>query len=438
MTCDQISSLLSAWHDSELPEQERESVRTHLAACPACAKVAEDIRQLDHQLRVMVRAHAPRVKHVAQDVVRQFPRKSRQQIPWRSVFLAVSAAAAGFLLAWLVFSHPESRQLAASPSPSVQGNADLTSLQLTLATGAVEVQQQGAWQAMPTGGWVGCGAPIRTPADVRCEFRTPDGSEIRLNGQTELVFQTPRKVNLKQGQVWSTVSPAAEQFQITAALTTVTALGTQFDFLATPARTQVSVLEGKTRVTDQRGRSCEVSAGQQLNVRTNAELTPLPKQEYELFQATSWINEILVLKGRGNQELSRRIDDIFASIGQTKAEFMLEEEIRVLGDHSVVPLTKYLLSPRSLGQGDKRRVAAHIIADLAQPRSIGDLIPLLTDGDPAIRSTITAGLKRLTGQDIGLSATQCGSASLAQCQKNLSVWQEWWRINQFRCPGDSK
>src|SRR5207302_11051128 len=110
---------------------------------------------------------------------------------------------------------------------------------------------------------------------------------------------------------------------------------------------------------------------------------------------------ILILKGRNNKELARRIDGLLAQIGATKTSFLSEEEIRALGDHCVLPLTRFLESDRYRGDAGKRHVAANILADLAQPWSIPDLIILLRDNDGEVRYHAARGLARLTQQSFG-------------------------------------
>jgi len=54
---------------------------------------------------------------------------------------------------------------------------------------------------------------------------------VRLNGETELVFHTNRKLELARGQLWSTVAKDDDPYEVRLpeAQSTVTALGTQFD-----------------------------------------------------------------------------------------------------------------------------------------------------------------------------------------------------------------
>ena len=59
---------------------------------------------------------------------------------------------------------------------------------------------------------------------ARCEFHTPDGSEVRLNGDTEVRFETPRHLGLTRGQVMATVMTDPAPFEVEVARATVTAL----------------------------------------------------------------------------------------------------------------------------------------------------------------------------------------------------------------------
>ncbi|MBL8821256.1 MAG: FecR domain-containing protein [Planctomycetia bacterium] len=443
MNCDSIIEHLSAWIDDELPTELQQQVATHVQRCDACRALAEELRTLDQRLHLEMQPYQQHAHQIAEAVLAEvkpvivpWQNKSISTTPWRTWLLAVSAAAAGFLLAWLWLPRPAAGQINPAQDLANVNPSPASTMQLTVASGAVEIQKDGNWTAMPTGGLVGCGVPVRTSERGRCEFRTPDGSEVRLNHGTEMVFNSPRQIRLQKGQVWSTVAKAPDPFQVFAATMTVTALGTQFDLAHLPDRTMLSVLEGNTRVENQ-GKIFEVGSGHQFLVDKQQE-SKLPKQEFELCQATNWVHEILVLKGRDNPELSRRINDIFAGIGHTKMEFLLDEEIRLLGDHAVIPLIRYLQSDRSRDEDFKRRKAARLLADLAQPRSIGELIPLLTDRDPQVRAGIAAGLKRLTGQELGYSTQAWQAAAPMSCQSMQKTWQQWWADNQSRCAVDGK
>jgi len=429
--------LLSAWIDRELPSDQLLQVEQHLASCAACKSLVEDMRRLDQQLRAKLVPPADEVQRLIDSTMSASRRDAvpYRPRPWRTIALAVSSAAAGFLLAVILlpelFNKPVVSKVVSS---STQPTLDLP-IQLALAIGVVEIEDQGTWKPLATGTKLQAGQRLRTPERSRCELRCADGSEIRLNSNSEIIVHSPRLFHLKQGQVWSTVAAATTPFQVKTDQTTVTALGTQFDLNYQIQRTTLSVLEGKTRF-DLQGKVAEVKAGQQLlldNDRGTFDIRD-PDPDYALFQATNWVNEILVLKGRDNPELNRRINDVMASIGETKMGFLAEEEIRTLGDHCVVPLCRYLQSARSHEQGARREMAARIIADLAQPRSIGDLIELLSDTNPQVRSSMARGLARLTKQDMGLSSQQWQTADGQKRQQVQKLWKEWWKTNQSRYP----
>jgi hypothetical protein len=248
-----------------------------------------------------------------------------------------------------------------------------------------------------------------------------------------VVFRGPRQVQLVRGQVWSTVAAAAEPYRVESPVATVTALGTQFDLLHDEKLSRLTVVSGRTRVESGQAMK-EVSAGEYLDLDPKLLSEPQKKPQYQLLQATGWVTEILRLKGHGNPELTRRIDDLFAQIGETKTSHLAEDEIRLLGDHCVLPLTRYLQSERSRGERIRRQTAARILADLAQPWSIKDLIGLLKDDEGEIRVQAATALRRLTGQTQELDPGRWRTASAEARQKALDRWEKWWAENQFRCP----
>ncbi|HQR06147.1 MAG TPA: FecR domain-containing protein [Gemmatales bacterium] len=437
MNCASIQILLSAWMDRELSSDQVLQVEHHLANCATCKSVLEEMQRLDQQLRAKLPPSPEEVQRLIDSTLfasrgDALPFRPR---PWRTIAMTVASAAAGFLLAVVLLPEWFNKPIASKVAPSsTQAALDLP-VQLALAIGVVEIEEQGTWKPLATGTKLQAGQRIRTPERSRCELRCADGSEIRLNSNSEIIIHSPRLFHLKQGQVWSTVAAATTPFRVKTDQTTVTALGTQFDLNYQVQRTTLSVLEGKTRF-DLQGKVAEVKAGQQLLLDNGKGTFDIrdPNPDYALYQATNWVNEILVLKGRDNPELNRRINDVMASIGETKMAFLAEEEIRTLGDHCVVPLCRYLQSARSQEQEMRREMAARIIADLAQPRSIGDLIELLSDTNPQVRSSMAHGLARLTKQDMGLSPQLWQTADAQKRQLVQKKWKEWWKANQSKYP----
>ncbi len=345
------------------------------------------------------------------------------------------SAAAGFLLAVGVFRPWQHPANVVTTDPGTTTPRPEPAALLALATGAVEVLTPGqeGWLKLGTGGRIEAGAQVRTPPQVRCEFLCPDGSEIRINGDAEVHFRAARQLGLNKGQIMASVAASPIPFQVRVGAATITALGTQFDVWSQPEETRLAVLQGATRVQGQ-GPETTVATGEVATI-VNGQVTD-KRPGRDLLQATRWVEEILVLKGRDNPELAHRVEDILAQIGETKTAFLNEEEIRRLGYHCVVPLSRYLQSERSHapGQRNRRAEAAGIVADLAQPWSIPDLIDLLADDDPHVRYHAAKGLARLTSQTLDLSPEEWRERPRVDREAAVKAWRAWWEKHKDRYP----
>jgi hypothetical protein len=435
--CERALNLVSARLDREVRPDDAAALDAHLADCPACRAAEESFRLQDGDLR---RAFAPRraaAERVAQGVIARLPAGPTwplPRLPWLTILLS---AAAGFLLALAVF-RPWQAPPAVVTAPAPQAHANPTpprpTVLLALATGAVEVLAPGqdAWQPLTGGGTVEVGSRVRTPPEVRCEFHTPDGTEVRLNGDTELAFRAPRQLDLARGQILANVLAGAVPFEVQVTDATVTAVGTQFDLWSQPAEARLSVLDGQTKVRGPWGGDTVVETGQVAKI-VNGRVTDL-HQGHNLLQATAWVQELLVLKRRDDKELAQRVNDILAQIGMTKESSFSDDEIRSLGDHCVLPLTRFIQSDRSRGRPDQRVRAARLIADLAQPWSIPDLIDLLADDDAEVRFSAARGLARLVPEEQPLSPAACRDASAGEREEAIKKWRTWWEKNKGRYP----
>lgn len=450
MDCEQAANLTSARIDREaLAPSDDAALDAHLAACRACREAEQALRVEDARL---LRAFAPR-----RDVARRVADRVNARIAGarrptassgRTWLIAGLAAAAGFALAAVTFRpwetrvtpvvfHPTTIPLATGPASHPQETIRPTLATLSLATGLVEVKPAGtgdgdAWRPLSTGAAIAPGDVVRTGPKVRCEFVMPEGSQVRLNNSTELRFRDTRLLDLNAGQLWSTVAKADDPFRVQLAEATVTALGTQFDIQRDGAQSILTVVEGSTRVNSAAaagGAETVVRSGQRVAIDAGGKAGQ-PEEVRNLVVATRWVHEILVMKGRGNDELAGRIDDLFAQIGEGKMAFMYADEIRALGDHCVVPLARYIRSDRSRGQDEKRQTAAQILADVAQPWSAGELIELLDDADGEVRYHAARALHRVTGETMDRTPEDWRGA-----RSSLQSWREWWDRNKERFPG---
>ncbi len=439
MDCDTAWNLISAQIDRAIEPADQEQLAAHLHDCAGCRATVDAWRAQDVELRrVFLPRRQASAKNAEQVIARLggMPSSPRRRLPWLPM---LASAAAGFLLAVFVFRPWQEKPLVRSsaheievqPGPKARSPETDDALTLAVANRKVEVQPPNQfWCPADVGEKVTSGSHVRTGSAVRCEFHTPDGSEVRLNGDTELVFLSNRRFTLIKGQILAQVAAADSPFQVGIPDATVTALGTEFDLQCRPKETVLTVLQGSTKV-EGKGPETVVRGGQAAIIVDGS--VRETQVIHNLVKATEWTHELLMLKGRDNPELAQRVNDILATIGQTKMDEISEQDIRSLGDHCVLPLTRYIQSPRSRAPGNHRRriLAARLVADLAQPWSIPYLIELLSDPDGQVRSSSAQALKRLTQCTFGGEPKAWGQRSSPEaCQE----WQSWWKENKDRFP----
>jgi ferric-dicitrate binding protein FerR (iron transport regulator) len=432
MDCDQALTLFVAYMDREIQPEDRLRLNAHLKECAACRSTADAWQRQDRNLRHAFLPRRRAVAAVAQRVIAQLPAapaRGRRRLSWLPMLLA---AAAGFLIAVLVFRPWQKTGYEVAIHPKLPENLGPETVLLAVATKAVEVLTPGqsSWRTLPAGGAIAIGSRVRTLPQVRCEFRMADGSEIRLNGDTELSFTAHRRLELSRGQIMARVVEGNSAFQVGIPEAIVTALGTEFDILCKPVESVLTVLQGSTKVEGD-GSGDILRKGERATI-VKGRITE--KDTVDLVNASSWADEILMRKGYDNKELAKRVEDILAQIGATKTDYLSEEEIRKLGAHCVLPLTRFVESKRSLAEKTKRYRAARILADLAQPWSIPDLIQLLGDSDAEVRYYAAKGLKRLTNQTFGREPEDWRKQKWEACEGTYAKWQEWWQQNKERYP----
>ena len=435
MTCETATNLISSRIDGEISAADQSVLDEHLSTCPACRATMDALAAQDSDL---TSAFAPRrtaAAAVADAAIARIHREHVQSFrPRRFPFLtAILSAAAGFALALLILHHWQK-------APTGGGGTIATTQQLPntaaiahlgLATGAIEVQPPGqtSWRVMRTGEDIVPNSKIRTPDKVRCEVVMADQSTIRLNYNSEVSIDGGRNFTLASGQMYSSVTKAKDPFTVSVAQASITALGTEFDIAADAQQATLTVVEGSTRVKGN-GAERTVSYGSQIHIVAG---TPGEAEVVaSLPVATRWVNELVMMKGRDSQEMQKRVDMLLASIGNEKMMYMYEDEIKALGDHCVLPLTRYIQSPLSTGDQHKRHQAARICTEMAQPWSIPQMIELLSDSDGEVRFYAARALQRLAVQNMGRSPEDWRGQKFVN---TLDKWNKWWQENKDRYPG---
>ena len=121
---------------------------------------------------------------------------------------------------------------------------------------------------------------------------------------------------------------------------------------------------------------------------------------------------------------TERVNEMLAMLGRTKMAHLYEYEMRSLGDHCVLPLTRFVQSPQSNDDIYRRREAARIASDLASPAYIPAMIELLDDADPDVRVVAARALLRLTGSTRGFDEAYWRAADL---EAGRASWRAWSR-----------
>jgi ferric-dicitrate binding protein FerR (iron transport regulator) len=450
MDCEEAANLISQRVDGELAVGDAVGLDAHLAVCGECRAAAEALQLQDAAL---VRAFAGRraaADALATRVTAALSLPHARQIPaWRRGLLPAAVAATVFLAAGaLVLSVLRNR-----PERTLVTQSRPTVAKVTLTSGSVFTcpsHAPNAWQPVAQGEPLGPGARVRTSPDARLELCLVDGSNIRLNGSTEARLGPGPSVELQRGQLWSAVPPQAQPLRVTVPsavggpITGVTEPGARADLACTSGVPVLTAVEGSAKLLSP-GVETLVPAGQAatwVEPPGGARLSPA-----DVLLATWWVDDLLVLKGRDDPERLARVNELLSRIKSEAATMRpatgpatlptvspgaFEQLMRGEAGRWSEPMACYVCSPASRGDREKRLTAARLLADLAPPSVIPELIALLADPESEVRRYSATALQRLTGQTLGGSPAQCAGetgASIGQTQKK---WQAWWEQNRTR------
>jgi hypothetical protein len=352
----------------------------------------------------------------------------------------IAAAAAGFV-AGVILMRPANPP-AAPLQISVQPADPIAHLALVSGEVFTCPSEKTSWQPVAPGDGLAPGAKLRTADAAKCEVVLPGGSRLRLNSGTELKLATAGDVQLTGGQIWSAVGPSAGPLRIAAGDTQVTTPSAQLDIACAANAATVTVVAGSAQVNCP-GLATTVRGGEMLRVGGE----PPPKYGCvpmdDPIRATRWLDDLLVLLPPDDPELLARVDALLARIVAERSATAtaasgpgpVEHDVRARGRAWAAPMARYAIDHRSApAETDraKRRTAAHLLADLAPPSSVPDLIAMLADDDSEVRFHAAAALNRLTGQTLGFSPDRC--AAEPRDAAPVAAWQEWWAQNRSRYP----
>ena len=106
---------------------------------------------------------------------------------------------------------------------------------------------------------------LQTALGERRQLSLPDGSQLELNGRTELAVDFSaglRRIELKAGEVmFSVAHDSGRPFVVSTGNGTVTVTGTRFDVRLDPTRTRVAVEQGSVKVQGRDASHALLTAG---------------------------------------------------------------------------------------------------------------------------------------------------------------------------------
>ncbi len=485
MNCDVCQQQLNAHLDGvTLGDSELLSLAAHVADCPECSADSLAISAQHAQLRDVFADVRPATARVINATLLQLLNASVEKsivvspvtspAPAELVahnsalpphpsplpsyrFQLLLAAAAGFLLALLLFRPWQRADVAEQQVPAPLNDDSLSQIpaphstiknhddpkqpkpaisrlaHLALATGPVEVRPAmlSTWATCPTSSDVEPGSLVRTSGGSKAEFAMSGGSQVRLNDNTAVKFNDDRNLELQTGQLWSCTTAQQKPFTITTRDTTITAQNAELYVTTTDNDAVLTVVKGSATIE---GKAGEQSIAAGSKVRCFEGQVGEQHAAYDLLLDTGWITALLVMKGSESEELTKRTNDLLARLGEAKLSYLYEEEIRRLGEFGVTPLMRYVQADVTNPNDSKRAKAAQLIGDLAGVGSIPDLIELLSNPNANVRFQAARALQRLTGHDQGLPPGDWQKQSWDVSEPVARQWRQWWEQHRERYP----
>jgi hypothetical protein len=385
VSCTEHEARLSAYLDGELAAPETRALEEHLGGCARCAAALDRLRDDDAALDRLYAPAREAADRLEARVLAAVRRERRGRPPLQLVRPLVWAAA-GFLVALAIF-RPWERP-AVSPTPP-QPLA-----RVEFATGPLEILEGGAWRALGPGDPIPFGCAVRTN-EAKAELDVAGENQVRLDAGTQVAVQSINRIELTQGQIWaSSLNP----LEIHAGDSKVACVeGARLNAQRNEDVAEYVLEAGNATVMDRAGNNIALQPSQSVQVSRGQAQRPVPAQDPALLYG--WTIDLVALKGSDDPEFRRRIHDLLALIGETKLDYVPEDQIRQQGTRASKPLRAYLEDTARLkGAELKRRRAAEILSDIATRDQAGDLETLLDDLDPQVRFAAAAGLRRIMGR----------------------------------------
>lgn len=304
---------------------------------------------------------------------------------------------------------------------------------LAIAQGTIEAKAaaDADFKALKPGDSIDAGMTLRSTPGARAAIDFGDGTELRVDENTELSVLEARKLELKKGRIHLRIANSPKRFEIESQHVTFSTTNATLDLLfvprvenGAPASTVMRVLEDNVNAVSKKFKA-NVFAGFWITA-VGAQLnTPDPAKNGSL--DTAWVHPLLAERGLANAELGNRMIELVNILSKQQPNDPVEAALRPLGDLATPELARYLGKSPHPAQAERRAAATRIIAETGTMKSAAALVTLLQHSEAEVRVIAARGLARLNGgKDLGFGESVWKGDSPDAGRK---AWETWLKQN---------
>jgi hypothetical protein len=278
---------------------------------------------------------------------------------------------------------------------------------------------------------------VRTGPKAKATFEFPDGTELRVNENTEIQVGSSRRIELKMGEIFLIAVNGSETFALKTPFSDMTLAQGTFDInffnrdpnspeakRVSKTVTEVTVIAGQITIPSKRYTQ-QVDTGYWCTLVDGTLNTP--NQMGDPVVSSRWTHELLLKRGKMTPEIEQRLRILMQMLGRYgKHEDLSDQAIRALGDLATPFLAEYLKFPSSPQETSRRLASAKILQEHATKAQIPDLVPTLQDPDADTRVAIAKTLERLAGTNLKYDEAYWRGG---KCEAGQKAWEEWARKN---------
>lgn len=285
------------------------------------------------------------------------------------------------------------------------------------------------FKPLKTGDAVETGSLIRTPAGAKAILEI-DGAELRVNEQSEILLEGPRKLWIKKGRMMVRVPKGSAPFEMRTEHHPMKTESCIVDVSyqpripnGAPATCYIMVLEGNVKAFAKNFQPVVYPGfvasafGSQLNT---------PDSVRNGSMDTAWVHSLLVEQGKQTEETQNRAIELLSILSKQAENDPAEAALRSLGELAAPEIARWLSRSVLETQVARRKAAARALADAATVKSAAMLASLLTHPEAQVRVIVAGGLARIAGKDLGYKDDYWKGESREAGQK---AWDEWVRQN---------